>query len=416
MNYELLISRRYLRANRKNAFLNIVTIISVGSVALGVAALIVVMGVMTGYREDLQKRILGVYSDIIIYADVYAQRYLDDVPSYREVMEKVEKIPDVVATTPFTYSQVMLSTSDGGVSGAILRGIEVETAPDVLDIEDYIVTGSLEEITRADGEYPGIILGSVLAETLETGYGDVIFMLSPGESYTSLGFSPKMRRFRVVGIFDSGMYDFDYSFAFIDLAAAQDFFDMGDTVYGIEVKVQDIYDAWNVSRKIETVLDMPFFWPLDWMKMNVDLLEALQMQKEVLSIILIMIVLVAAFNIVSTLIMMVMEKQKEIAILKSIGVSNGGIMRIFIYEGLIIGVLGTLIGVLSGLGLSFILGRSKIISLDPSIYYLSSLPVKIVGTDLLIIVLTSIFLCFLATLYPAWRASRMDPVEAMRYE
>jgi lipoprotein-releasing system permease protein len=415
MNYELLISRRHLRAKRKNAFINIITVFSIGGVALGVAALIVVLGVMTGYREDLQERILGAYSDVIVFTDIYAQKYMDDVPHYREVMKKVEMIPDVVATSPFIYSQVMLSKSGGGLSGAALRGVEVETAPEVVDIDHYIVTGSLEELGEVEGGYPGIILGTVLAEELEAEYGDVIFMLSPEGSATPLGFAPKMQRFRVVGIFDSGMYDFDSSFAFIDLAVAQDFFDLGDTVTGIEVKVRDIYDARTVSKYIQGILGMAF-QARDWMDMNKNLFAALQLQKVALFIILIMIVFVAAFNIVSTLIMMVMEKQKEIAILKSIGVPNGGIMRIFIYEGLTIGVVGTVLGVLGGLGLSFLLERYKIISLDPNVYFLSSLPVKIVGTDLLIIALASVFLCFLATLYPAWQASRMDPVEAMRYE
>jgi len=415
MKYELLISRRHLRAKRKNAFINIITVISIGGVALGAAALIVVLGVLTGYWEDLQKRILGVYSDIIVFTDIYAQRYLDDTLTYREVMEKVEAIPDVEATTPFIYSQVMLSVSGGGVSGAALRGVEVETAPDVVNIDEYVVTGSLEELKGEEGEYPGIILGSELAAELKAEYGDVVFMLSPEGSSTPLGFAPKMRRFKVVGIFDSGMYDFDSSFAFIDLSVAQDFFDMGDTVTGIEVKVRDIYDARIISKQIQGILGMAF-QARDWMDMNRNLFAALQMQKVALFIILIMIVFVAAFNIVSTLIMMVMEKQKEIAILKSIGVPNAGIMRIFIYEGLIIGVFGTLLGVLGGLFLSFVLERYKIISLDPNVYFLSSLPVKIVGTDLLVIALASIFLCFLATLYPAWQASRMDPVEAMRYE
>jgi len=415
MNYELLISRRHLRAKRKNAFINIITVISVGGVALGVAALIVVLGVMTGYQEDLQKRILGAYSDVIVFTDIYVPINSDDVLHYREAMEKIEKIPDVVATSPFIFNQVMLSKSGGGTSGAMLRGVEAETAPAVVDIDDYIVTGSLDELTEVEGEYPGIILGSVLAEELEAGYGDVVFMLSPEGSATPLGFAPKIQRFRVVGIFDSGMFDFDSSFAFIDLAVAQDLLNLGDRVTGIEVKVRDIYDARTVSIYIESILGITF-QARDWMDMNKNLFAALQMQKVALSIILIMIVLVAAFNIVSTLIMMVMEKQKEIAILKSIGVSNGGIMRIFIYEGLTIGVIGTALGVLVGLGLSFILERYKIISLDPNVYFLSSLPVKIVGTDLLAVALTSIFLCFLATLYPAWRASRMDPVEAMRYE
>jgi len=277
------------------------------------------------------------------------------------------------------------------------------------------VTGSLEELQDDEEEYPGIILGSELAAVLKAEYGDVVFMLSPEGSSTPLGFAPKMRRFRVVGIFDSGMYDFDSSFAFIDLAVAQDFFDLGDAVTGIEVKVEDVYRVDRVTDVLKQELTEGFVIK-DWQEMNQNLFAALKLEKLAMFIILVMIVFVAAFNIVSTLIMMVMEKNRDIAILKSMGATDRSIMKIFMYEGCIIGLFGTLLGMISGLCICGALKRFEIIKLDPSVFYMTTLPVKLVISDILIITVASCALCFVATLYPAWRASRLDPVEAIRYE
>jgi lipoprotein-releasing system permease protein len=241
-------------------------------------------------------------------------------------------------------------------------------------------------------------------------------MLSPtGGEITPLGMTPKMKRFVVVGIFEAGMYDYDSAFAYISIPSAQAFLDMGDAVTGIEVKLKDIYKAKEVGKTIQAELSMPFY-TMDWMDMNKNLFAALALEKVAMFIILVMIVFVAAFNIASALIMLVMEKSRDIAILKAMGATKRSIMRIFILEGTIIGAFGTAIGAAFGWGMCLVLGRYQFIKLNPDVYYISTLPVKMVASDIVIIVVCSLLLCLLATIYPSWQASRMDPVEALRYE
>ncbi len=408
--YELLISRRYLKAKRKQSFISLITFISIGGVALGVAALIIVISVMAGFKEDLQTKILGAYSHLVVLNNE------GNIQDYSSVIDTITKVTDVVAATPYIQTQIMLSSEDGGISGAVLRGIDPKTAGGVIDLKKNLKIGSLDELSTGKDGVPGIILGRELAKLLRVTYGDYLVMLSPtGGEITPLGMTPKMKRFVVVGIFEAGMYDYDSAFAYISIPSAQAFLDMGDTVTGVEVRLKDIYKAKEVGKTIQGELSMPFY-TMDWMDMNKNLFAALALEKVAMFIILVMIVFVAAFNIASALIMLVMEKSRDIAILKAMGATKRSIMRIFIFEGTIIGAFGTALGSAFGWGMCQILGRYHFIKLNPDVYYISTLPVKMVTSDIVIIVICSLMLCLLATIYPSWQASRMDPVEALRYE
>jgi lipoprotein-releasing system permease protein len=413
MNYELLIGLRYLRAKRKQTFISIISVISVGGVALGVAALIVVISVMAGFKEDLQRKILGAYSHMIVEYDRDAAG-MDEPPTYPELIALIEDVPGAVAASPYVSGQIMLK-GDFGVSGSVIRGIDVKTAWEVLSLGEYVSPEDLARLPGEGEELPGIIMGEELARNMGVIEGDEVLMLSPEGAVSPLGLVPRTMRFRVVRRFNSGLYEFDATSAFIALERAQEFFNMGDAVTGVEVKVEDIYRVDRVTDVLKKELDGGFVIK-DWQEMNQNLFAALKLEKLAMFIILVMIVFVAAFNIVSTLIMMVMEKSRDIAILKSMGATDRSIMKIFMYEGWIIGVFGTLLGLVSGLLICGALKRFEIIKLDPSVFYMTTLPVKIVVSDIFIITVASCILCFVATLYPAWRASRLNPVEAIRYE
>ena len=407
--YEIFISRRYLRAKRKQSFISLITVISVGGVAIGVAALIIVISVMTGFRDDLQGKILGAHAHLVVQT---GKPYFTN---YTSVMKKIADTKGVVALTPYIESQVMLST-ESGISGAILHGIDPETAPGVISIQKDLKIGDLNELTTGRDGVPGIVLGRELAKILRVTYGDPVIMLSPtGGDITPFGVTPKMKRFVVVGIFEAGMFEYDSSFAYVSMASAQDFLDLPDVASGIEIKVTDIYRAHAVGDEIVAKLGERFH-ATDWMEMNKNLFAALALEKVAMFVILVMIVFVAAFNIASTLIMLVMEKAKDIAILKAMGATKAGILKIFIFEGTIIGAFGTAIGAVFGWGMCILLKNYHFIRLDPNVFYISALPVKIVPSDITVIIVSSLVLCVLATIYPSWQASRMDPAQAMRYE
>ena len=410
MRYEFIIGFRYLKAKRKQVFISIITFLSIGGVALGVTALIVVLSVMGGFEDDLKKKILGTNAHLVIFQQGSAMR------DYWEIARKVDSIPGVVAAAPFIFTQAML-TSESNTQGIILRGIDPDTARRVINIGDTVKKGDLMSLrgkvkTR---EPPGIILGKELAQNLGVMLGDTIVVVSPMGALAPMGLGPPMKKFRITGIFESGMYEYDSSMAYISLESAQKFLSMKDTVSGIEVRVRDIYDVKNIAQKIRKALGFPF-WTKDWMQMNRSLFSALKLERTVMFIILVLIVLVAAFGIVSSLIMVVMEKNKDIAILKSMGATAKSIMRIFVFEGLIIGTVGTIIGILGGYTICELLARYKFISLPRDVYYLSYLPVKMNISDFLLISLAAVGISFLATLYPSWQASKLDPAEALRYE
>jgi len=410
MSFEYFIGGRYLRAKHKETFISLITILSVAGVTVGVMALIVVIAVMAGFESDLKQRILGVESHIVL------MRHDGSFSGYKKISKQINELKGVEAATPFIYSQIMLRSSTG-VSGAVLRGVEPESAGSVIKILKNSVLQNLKQIQRQGSSKsvaPGIILGKELAKNLGVLKGDVVYLISSRGMISPIGYLPAMKRFEVVGLFESGMYEYDGSLAYVDLEDAQKILNMKGSVTGIEVRVDDIYNARNIAKKIVSELGFPY-WARDWMRMNHNLFSALKLEKTVMFIILALIVLVAAFNIASTLIMMVMGKTKDIAILKAMGAMDSSIRKIFIYKGMIIGAVGTLFGVFLGFIICKLLEKYKFIQLPGDVYYISTLPVRLEALDVFMIASAAMVICFLATLYPASQASKLNPIEAIRY-
>lgn len=376
---------------------------------VGVMALIVVIGVMTGFDLDLKKKILSVNAHIIVLKHGAP---LTDAP---QVADKIRKIPGVVSVDPFIYTQVMYS-APGSVSGGVIRGLDLETlrrgGPKALDV----VKGKFADLADvAPGDPPRIAIGNELAKNLHLAVGDYLNIISPLGTLTPMGRLPRMKAFRVTAIFHSGMYEFDSSLVYTSIPALQEFLGLGHRVTGLEVEVKDIYGAADLGEVIKKDLGPPFYTK-NWMEMNRSLFAALKLEKIAMFIILTLIILVAAFGIASTLFMMVMKKTRDIAILKSMGATRQSIMQIFIINGLVIGGLGTIGGLGLGLGLCAILKKYQFIKLPRDVYYISTLPVTVQLPDLLAIIAATMAISFFATLYPAWQAARLDPVEAIRYE
>jgi lipoprotein-releasing system permease protein len=425
MSYEFFISLRYLRAKRKQVFVSIITFISMAGILLGVAALIIVLAVMNGFEKELRDKILGINAHVIL------MEYSGPMKNYERVKSDISSVPGVVASTPFIYTQAMLKNGDS-VSGIVLRGLSPSDARDVINL-GRMMEGRLENLS-AQGraqmtmpsplmDVPGIILGKELARHVGAFLYDTVHIVSPQGIATPMGMVPRMKKFVVVGIFESGFYEYDSTLAYIALADSQEFLGLGHQVTGLEIKVDNIYNAREIAGAVEQKLGYPY-WARDWMKMNRNLFAALRLEKRVMFIIVGLIVLVAGFNIICTLIMVVMEKTKDIAILKSMGASSNSIMKIFMLQGVIIGGIGTLLGTVTGLLVAWNIGpitRSienlfgfKILPGD--VYYLSELPALVNYDDVVIIVIGSVIISLLATLYPSRNASRLDPAEAIRYE
>ena len=409
MSFEFFVGLRYLRARRKQAFISFITLISVAGVMLGVMAMMVVLAVMTGFGTDIKSKILGANAHIRVMSRI------GKLDLYDEVMTKIEAVKGVKATAPFIHGQVMLRLGSR-VSGAILRGVDPSRAGRVVDIEKNVKETDLRVLGSSEVP-PGIILGKELSRLLTAYPGDDVYIVSPfGGSLTPVGGRiPHMKKFKIVGLFDSGMYDYDTSFAYVSVESAQQLLRLGQSVHGIEVKVDDIYSVEKISRSILDHLGAAY-WTQDWMQMNKNFFSALKLEKVVMFIILVLIILVAAFNIISTLIMMVMEKTKDIAVLKSMGASSKSIMRIFMFDGLVIGIVGTILGIMGGGVLCFLLKRYEFVKLPSDVYYISTLPVRVQAGDVVLIALSAIAISFLATLYPSYQASRLDPAAAIRYE
>jgi len=410
VNFEWFVCLRYLKAKRKHGFISIISLISIAGVMVGVMALIVVLAVMTGFTSEFRDKILGINSHVVV------QDYTGNISGYEEIAAKVRKIEGVSGVTPYLYSQAMITSGEGG-TGAVLRGLDSATAQGVLNLEKNLRSGSIAALSpgQTDGRrLPGIILGKELAAQLHVLLHDRVRLISASGPLTPMGVLPKVFTCQVVGIFETGMYEYDSALAYVSLETAQRFFDLPGLVHGLEVKTRDLNQADRIARRIEQALG-PNYFAKDWMRMNRNIFSALQLEKTALSVIMALVVMVAAFNIVSTLIMVVMEKNKDIAILKSMGATSASIMRIFIYEGLVIGLAGTVLGVLGGLGLCAILSRYQFIKL-PEVYPISTLPVLVLPSDVILIALSATIITLAATLYPSWQAAKVDPAVALRYE
>ncbi len=430
MPYEWFIAMRYLFARRKQTFISITSAITLLGVALGVWVMITVLSVMNGFEEQWRDKIIGANAHVII------TRVDGAMDRYTEVLEKMADVPGVVAAAPFQLSQVMLR-SESGVIGVELKGIDPELAPGVTNIRNDLVQGDISWLTKPpplapvdDGEaeapkqYPGMIIGEELAALLNVRMNETLVVVSPfGGRLTPAGPSPKYRRYRVVGLFRSGFYQFDAQVAYLSLENSQDFLGTGRVASGIEVKTVGVFEAGRVARAIEDVLLFPFN-ARAWTEFNPTFFSALRTEKVTMTIILIFLVAVAAFGIISTLVMMVMEKHKDIAILKTMGATNGGISRIFLIEGLLIGGGGITAGL--ALGLYTVANIEKLQlaverlvgfnPLPPDVYNLSQLPARLEPAQLTLILAAALAASVLATLFPSWQASRVDPVEGLRTE
>lgn len=406
-SYEYLIAWRYLVARRKQTFISLISVISIAGVAVGVTSLIVVLAVMTGFKEDLKDKILGITSDIMVLSSNGA------FEEYDKITKEINKIKGVSASTPFTYSQVMFARQ-GRATGGILRGIRLASAKDVLSLGKNIVYGDIESLEIKDG-MPRILLGNELANILNVTINDVIETISPLGRLTPVGSVPRVMRFKVSGIFKTGMYEFDSTLAYADIEEAARFLGITGKASGIEVKIENIYNAPDISGTIQEHLGYPF-WTRDWIQMNHNLFAALKLEKIVMFIILTLIIMVASFNIISTLSMMVMEKNKDIGILKSMGATKKSIRNIFMLQGVIIGGIGTIAGLLLSFILCFILAKYQFIELPPDVYYISTLPVKVEWLDVSVVAVSAVLISLFASWYPAVRASRLYPAEALKYE
>ncbi len=407
--YEIFVSLRYLKTKKRYGTVSLNTFISIAGVVIGVATSIITLSVMTGFQGYFRDKILSAISHVVVM-ELSGMGVKDE----KTLQEKIARVPHVQATTPFIISQAMLTSRDR-VQGVVVRGINPKTEGTVTSLEKNITEGSLSGLDASGNKIPGIVIGEDLARKFGVAIGDTITMVNPIGEETAVGMVPKMRKFELVGIFDSGMYDYNTGFAYLSLPEAQKFFDMQGRVSGIQIRVDEVYNADRIADDIRSAIGYPYY-TRNWIEMNKNFFSALKLEKIGMSLILVVIIIVASFNIIGTLTMIVMEKNREIAILKSMGAPSVSIMRIFMFAGLVIGFVGTAIGALIGYGAVALITKTGVISLPKDVYQVSHLPLSITGLDILFIAATALGISFLATLYPSWQAARQDPVEVLRYE
>ncbi len=474
MGYELGVSLRYIKSKKRQKFISIITLLSIIGIMVGVMALIIVLSVMTGFEDDLRGKILGTNAHIVVlkfsggidhYSKIeYFLRHTIKTDINKQETKKIDKNsrtrlngitpsgkPNIIqrawsetrslltefteeisyddklslakqikGVTPFIYSQAMLSSHEN-VTGVVLRGIDPTTVTQVTDLSKTLLQGSISQLAgtykdpESNARIGGIIIGKELARNLGVVYGDTVNIISPLGVMTPLGMIPRMKKFKVVGVFSTGMYEYDSGLAYLSLSNAQQFLNMGNDVTGLEIKIKDIFKAGQVAMLIQKELGFPYY-ARSWEATNRNLFTALKLEKTVMFIILILIIMVGALGIVSSLIMVVVEKTKDIAILKALGATDRSIMKIFVYQGLFIGIIGTGLGLLFGYIICLLLKQYQFISLPKDVYYIDTLPVTMRPEIFLIVAIAAIIVSFLATIYPSYKASKLPPAETLRYE
>jgi lipoprotein-releasing system permease protein len=408
--YELLIALRYLTARRKQAFISIISAISVLGVVVGVMALMVALGLMTGLQREIRSKILGTTAHISLFRS--RGEGFDD---YRQVVERVRHLPHVLGAAPAVYGKGIMASA-AAQALVTFKGIVPAEEKTVTDIATQIEGGSLEALAGPPGAVPPpILLGRELANQLGVGPGDIVNVTSPRGRLSPMGVMPRMIKFRVVGLVRSGLYEFDNGWAYMSLGDAQRLFLEDDRASLVELRVDDIYEVRRIAREIIEGLGDGYL-ASNWIDLNQSLFSALWLEKMAIGITIGLIVMVAALNIVATLILMVMEKHKDIAILVSMGASRGAVTRIFMLQGTIIGAAGTAMGAALGWGACQVLDRYRVLQVPVDVYQISYVPFTLLPGDAAIVVIGAVLTCFVATIHPARGASRLDPAEALRYE
>ena len=409
MPFELRVALRYLAARRKQAFVSLISGISVLGVAVGVMALMIALGLMTGLQAEIRARILGSTAHLSLFKA--GGEPFDD---YRDVVARVHALPRVQGAAPAFYTKALV-TSTAASALATLKGIVPAQERSVTELGAQVVSGRLEALDDAQAAVPPILLGDDLARTLAVGPGDVVTVISPQGHLTPLGVLPRRAKLRVAGTVRSGLYEFDSAWAYLPLPAAQRLFGEGDAASLVEVRVDDMYAVESIGAQVLDALGDGYL-STDWIRMNRSLFSALWLEKTAIAVTIGLIVMVAALNIVATLILMVMEKHKDIAILVSMGASRGAVQRIFMLQGTIIGAVGTGVGAALGVAACQVLDRYRVIRLPADVYQVTHVPFTLLPGDAATVVLGALLVCFLATLAPARGAARLDPAEALRYE